>query len=64
MANHTHDRADFDPADDCGCGEWDDGGRRRGRRGIGNRFTEFVRTRRTEHWIMFAGGLVIGVIIG
>ncbi len=36
----------------------------RGGRGLGDRFFDFVRSRRTEHWVMFAAGLVIGAILG
>ena len=64
---YTHDSADYDSSygPDYGYTYRDgDGGGRRGGRGVGNRFAEFVRTRRTEHWVMFAAGVVIGAILG
>ncbi len=29
-----------------------------------SRFMAYVRTRRSDHWIMFLAGLVIGLILG
>ena len=28
------------------------------------RLTDYVRTRRSDHWVMFLAGLVIGLILG
>ena len=36
---------------------------RAARSATGRRFGEFVRTRRAEHWWMFAAGFVIGAIL-
>ncbi len=29
-----------------------------------SRFMAYVRTRRSDHWIMFLAGLVIGLVLG
>ena len=29
-----------------------------------SRFSAYIRSRRTEHWVMFAAGLIIGAILG
>lgn len=31
---------------------------------MGEAFVAYLRSRRAEHWVMFAAGLVLGVLLG
>lgn len=31
---------------------------------LGARIADYVRSRRTDHWIMFLAGLVMGLVVG